>query len=81
MSETRGTVDCLSLSERAAFVGIRTSATSVTPFILWSGTLRAEGPITLYIPELSIALARGLSVTIFHDVTSGIITGVRVHAS
>ena len=81
MAETIGTVDCLSLSDGAGFVGIRISpTTTVAAFILYFGDQRSAGPIALWIPELSIALARGLNVTIFHGTTSPFIDEVRIHA-
>lgn len=76
-----GTVDCLQLADGSGFVGIRTSPTSVTAFILWFGDQRSAGPIALWIPELSIALARGLNVTITHGATSAFIDAVRINAT
>jgi hypothetical protein len=66
------------LADGSGFVGIRTSATSVTPFILWFGNQRSSGPIALWIPELSIALARGLKVTIHHGASSAFIDSVQI---
>jgi hypothetical protein len=80
MAQTQGTVACLSLSDGAGFVGIKTSPTSQSAFILWIGVNRSNGPIALWIPELSIAMARGLQVTISHPATSAFIDAVRIDA-
>jgi hypothetical protein len=80
MALTTGTVECLQLSEGSGFVGIRTSPTSLSAFILWFGDQRSNGPIALWIPELSIALARGLNVTISHAASSAFIDSVQINA-
>jgi hypothetical protein len=80
MANTEGTVDCLSLADGAGFVAIRTSPTSLEAFILWFGDQRSAGPIALWIPELSMALARGLTVVVSHGASSAYIDSVRVNA-
>jgi hypothetical protein len=80
MPRTEGTVDCLHFADLGGFVSIRTGPNSVETFILWFSDLRSPGPIALWIPELSIALARGLSVSIFHEADSALIEGVKIKA-
>jgi hypothetical protein len=81
MPITQGTVDCLQLSDLSGFVGIRTDPNTLEAFILWSGDRRSPGPIALWIPELSIALARGLSVSITHPASSAFIDAVQINAA
>lgn len=81
MAITQGTVDCLQLADGFGFVAIRTSPTTLEAFILWFGDQRSPGPIALWLPELSIALARGLKVAITHGATSAFIDAVQINAS
>lgn len=80
MALTEGTVDCLQLADGFGFVAIRTGPASLEAFILWFGDRRSPGPIALWLPELSIALARGLTVVITHDASSAFIDAVRINA-
>ena len=80
MANTQGIVDCLSLSEGSGFVAIRTGPSSLEAFILWFGDQRSAGPIALWIPQLSMALARGLTVIITHGASSAFIDAVRINA-
>ena len=80
MAITQGTVDCLQLADLFGFVGIRTDPNTLEAFILWFGDQRSPGPIALWIPELSIALARGLTVSITHPDSSAFIDVVQIHA-
>lgn len=79
MALTTGTVTCLNLSDGSGFVSVRTSPTTEEPFILWFGANRSVGPIALWIPELQLALARGLTVVIQHGDTSAFIDAVRIN--
>jgi len=81
MANTTGTVDCLSLADFSSFVAIRTGPGSQEAFILWFGDRRSAGPIALWIPELSLALARGLTVSITHGESSAFIDEVRINAA
>jgi len=47
---------------------------------LWFGDQRAAGPIALWVPQLSMALARGFTVIITHGSSSAFIDNVRVNA-
>jgi hypothetical protein len=80
MANTTGIIDCLSLSDGAGFVAIRTGPSSQEAFILWFGNQRAAGPIALWVPQLSMALARGFTVIISHGSSSAYIENVRVNA-
>lgn len=80
MAVTQGIVDCLQLADGFGFVAIRTSPTAQEAFILWFGDQRSAGPIALWIPELSIALARGLNVAITHGSSSAFIDAVQINA-
>lgn len=80
MALTTGTVTCLNLADTFGFVSIRTSPTTEEAFILWFGNNRSPGPIALWIPELQLALARGLSVVIQHGTSSAFIDAVRINA-
>jgi hypothetical protein len=79
MPNTEGTVDCLSLSDTAGLVAIHTGPNSLEAFLLWFGDQRSPGPIALWIPELSIALGRGLTVSVSHGATSAHIDTIRVN--
>jgi hypothetical protein len=80
MPNTDGIVDCLNLADTFGFVAIRTGPNSLEAFILWFGENRSPGPIALWIPELSIALARGLTVRITHGATSAFIDAITINA-
>jgi hypothetical protein len=80
MANTTGIVDCLSLSDGSGLVAIRTGPNSREAFILWFGNQRAAGPIALWVPQLSMALARGFTVTISHGESSAYIDNVQVDA-
>ena len=80
MALSTGTVTCLNLSDSFGFVSIKTSPTTEEPFILWFGANRAAGPIALWVPELQLALARGLTVIIEHGASSAFIDAVRINA-
>lgn len=80
MALTTGTVTCLNLADAFGFVSVRTSPTSEEAFILWFGANRSVGPIALWVPELQLALARGLNVIIQHDDSSAFIDAVRINA-
>ncbi len=80
MALTTGTVSCLNLADGFGFVSIRTSPTSEEAFILWFGNDRSVGPIALWIPQLQLALARGLTVIISHGSSSAFIDSVRINA-
>jgi hypothetical protein len=80
MALTTGTVSCLNLADGFGFVEIRTSPTSAEAFILWFGATRSPGPIALWIPQLQLALARGLTVIISHGTSSAFIDSVRINA-
>jgi len=80
MPITQGTVDCIQLADGFGFVAIRTGPDSLEAFILWFGDQRSPGPIALWLPELSIALARGLQVIISHGTSSAFIDSLRINA-
>jgi len=81
MAITQGKVDCLQLADGSGFVSIRTRPTTLEAFILYFGNQRSPGPIALWLPELSIALARGLNVAITHGDSSAFIDAVQINAS
>ena len=80
MAVTTGTVSCVNLSDTFGFVSVKTSPTTEEAFILWIGVNRSQGPIALWIPELQLALARGLTVMVQHGDTSAFIDAVRINA-
>ena len=80
MAVTEGTVDCLQLSDGSGFVSIRIDPSTLEAFILYFGDQRSPGPIALWIPELSIALARGLRVAVTHGADSAFIDTLQINA-
>lgn len=80
MPITEGTVDCMQLADGFGFVAIRTGPNTLEAFILYFGDQRSPGPIALWIPELSIALARGLKVSISHGSSSAFIDALQINS-
>jgi len=80
MALSEGTVSCMLLADDFGFISIRTAPDRLEPFILWYGSTRSPGPMALWIPELSIALARGLNVAIVHGDASAYIDSIRIDA-
>ena len=80
MALTTGTVTCINMGDSFGFVSVKTSPTTEEAFILWTGATRSQGPIAIWVPELQLALARGLTVTIQHGNASAFIDAVRINA-
>ena len=80
MPNAEGTVGCIQIGDGSALVTIRTGPNSAEAFILWFDPDRSPGPMALWVPELSIALARGLTVIITHGTTSAYIDMVTINA-
>jgi hypothetical protein len=57
------------LADDFGFFSIRTATNSLEVFILWYGN-QSSGPVALWIPELSIALARRTRVVVTHGASS-----------
>lgn len=80
MPITQGTVDCMQVADGFGFVAIRTAPSSLEAFILYFGDQRSPGPLALWIPELSLALARGLKVSITHGSSSAFIDALQINS-
>jgi hypothetical protein len=81
MAFTTGTVSCLNLSDVFGVFSIRIAPGNEEAFFLWLGDTRSVGPIALWIPQLQLALSRGLTVTITHGDTSAFIDAVRINSA
>jgi hypothetical protein len=82
MAITAGQVDYLKVSSGYGFVNIRRDDPSGPPtelLIIWFGD-HSEGPAALFTTELSLALARGLRVRIFHSDDSAYIAELTINA-
>lgn len=80
MPVTEGTVNCMQIADGFGFVAIRTDPNTLEAFVLYFGDVRSPGPLALWIPELSIALARGLRVSITHGTDSAYIDTVQINS-
>lgn len=80
MAETVGRVAELKLADGFGFVNIRReTGPSNELLIIWFGD-QSEGPVALFTTELSLAMARGLRVKLFHQDDSAYIIRVTVEA-
>ncbi|HEY6975188.1 MAG TPA: hypothetical protein VH396_02795 [Chitinophagaceae bacterium] len=80
--QTTGQVESLKIASGYGFVNIRKDTPDGPPnelLIIWFGD-QSQGPAALFTTELSIALARGLHVSLSHEEDSAYIVQLVVEA-
>lgn len=81
VNSTTGKVTCVMSSPSMAGFSVRDSGGMVRPFLLWSDGLHADGPVALYFMHATVAVTRGLDVTVYWESGSPLPLQVRINGT